>query len=43
VVDDKPGASGPSKAASASPKAPVETPLRYSQGNNASTDLARLR
>jgi len=36
VAGDSPGASGPKRVCNASEKSPVETPLRYSQGNNAS-------
>src|SRR3979411_3184424 len=37
LVDDRPEAFSPRIAAKASPKSPVEIPLRYSAGINAST------
>jgi hypothetical protein len=43
AVADRPGASGPSSAARASPNWPVDTPFRYSQGNSSSTFRAWRR
>jgi hypothetical protein len=42
VEADSPGASGPNSDASASEKSPVDTPFKYSHGNNVSTLLERL-
>ena len=43
AVEDSPSASGPRRAARASPKSPLEMPLRQSQGRSSSTDFAFLR
>jgi hypothetical protein len=41
VVADKPAASGPNKAASASAKSPVDKPRRYNTGKTSSTQGER--